>query len=323
MTRATLIDELQIKLKALNETLWEDRAPWPHVEKWMKQFQATPNIEDDEQLQMLFLASHFMYFGVQQIRALLRSLFRDLYKYNLVAQIRHKNADTKDRKFIEQEFQKELAATRFLGVGNPSESGSHLLYYFRQESRLNKECFINSHEIFSRDGVGVSAKSKVRDLNIRRYVFIDDLCGSGSQATTYTKDLVQPLKDLDPAVRVSYYPLFATSFGLAEVRKLGSFDDVSAVVELDETFKCFSTDSRVYKNEREPFDRAKSEDIARRYGTSLTPSDPLGWRDGQLLIGFCHNTPDNTLPIVWFEEPDGTPWTPLFKRYPKQYGWET
>jgi hypothetical protein len=62
MTRAAIIEELQAKLKALDETLWESRAQWPHVEKWMAQFRSAQEPESDEQLQILFLASHFMYF---------------------------------------------------------------------------------------------------------------------------------------------------------------------------------------------------------------------------------------------------------------------
>jgi hypothetical protein len=293
-------------------------APAPQL----AQFASNVNVDDDEQLQMLFLASHFMYFGLKQIRALLRSLFRDLYHYKVVEHIRRKNADTRDRQFIDREFRSVLAATRFLGVGNPSESGSHLLYYFRQENRLGKQYFINSHEIFSQIGAGSSVESRLRDPSITRYVFIDDLCGSGTQARAYTQDIIVPLKTLNPQARVSYYTLFATSFGLSEVRGLDSFDDVSAVVELDESFKCFSTNSRIYKNEITPFDRVRAEEIAGRYGAKLFPNGPLGWRDGQLLIGFCHNTPDNTLPIIWFDEPEGKPWTALFRRYPKQYGWE-
>jgi hypothetical protein len=223
---------------------------------------------------------------------------------------------------IDEQFRQKLLATRFLGVGNPSESGSHLFYYFRQENRLGKQYFINSHEIFSRVGRGTVIESKVRNSSITRYVFIDDLCGSGTQATAYTTDLVRPLKDANPDISVSYYTLFATSFGLREVRKLNSFDDVAAVVELDESFKCFSQNSRIYKNQQAPFSKDRAELIARNYGARLLPGSPFGWRDGQLLIGFCHNTPDNTLPIIWFDEPDGTPWTPLFRRYPKQYGWE-
>lgn len=31
-----------------------------------------------------------------------------------------------------------------------------------------------------------------------------------------------------------------------------------------------------------------------------------------------HNTPDNTLPIIWFDE-DKSMWTPIFRRYNKNY----
>jgi hypothetical protein len=322
-TRPELIEDLQTKFKALDETLWERRGQWTHVEKWANQFKSNDNLEDDEQLQMLFLASHFMYFGLREIRCLLRSLFRDVYKYDLVASIRRANHDTTDRKLIDSEFQKALASTRFLGVGNPSESGSHLLYYFRQENRLGKLHFINSHEVFGRGAVGGAIGLQVRDPTISRYVFIDDLCGSGIQAGQYTKDIIEPLKRLNPGIRVSYYPLFATSYGLGEVRKLPEWDDVQAVVELDESFKCFAPNSRIYKSEKPPYQLLKAKAVAQDYGRKLYAAQPLGWLKGQLLIGFCHNTPDNTLPIIWYDEPNGEPWTPLFRRYPKHYGWET
>src|SRR5262245_22693102 len=129
VTHADIVDELQSKLKALNSTLWEDKARWPHIEKWLGQFTKAANLADDEQIQMLFLATHFMYFGVREIRALLRSMFRDLYQYRIVQDIRSRQSRTKDRSIIASEFKKALDKTRFIGIGNPSESGSHLLYY--------------------------------------------------------------------------------------------------------------------------------------------------------------------------------------------------
>jgi hypothetical protein len=320
-TRDKIIDLLQAKMKDLNDTLWEDKARWPHVEKWLSQFSKNADLENDEQVQLLFLATHFMYFGVREIRTLLRSLFRDIYQYQMIEEIRRTNNDTLDRGLIANEFRKRLDATRFLGVGNPSESGSPLLYYFRQENRLGKQFFMSSHQIFSRVGILRVFLTRVRDPQIQRYVFIDDLCGSGSQATEYSESIVRPLKRLNPNAKVYYYTLFATSFGLSEVKKLKWFDNVATVVELDDSFRCFSDESRIYKTKQPPFNKAKTRDICRTYGERLEPGFPLGWRDGQLLIGFCHNTPDNTLPVIWYDEPT-TPWTPLFRRFPEQYGWE-
>ncbi|RQH12742.1 hypothetical protein [Bradyrhizobium sp. RP6] len=317
------IDKLQAKLKALDETLWDGRAKWDHVERWLAQFNSTEDKRDDAYLQMLFLASNFMYFGVREIRALLRSLFRDLYQYKVVEKIRAANNHTLDRTLINSAYEGELKRTRFIGVGNPSESGSHMLYYFRQENRLGKQYFINSLEVFSTSRRVFRHVSKVKDPNILHYVLIDDLCGSGTQARQYCESLVRPLKQMNKKAKVYYYTLFATTFGLNEIRKLGWFDEVGSVVELDDSFRCFGDDSRVYKNASAPFDKAKAKSISLRHGHTLFSSDPLGYRDGQLLIGFFHNTPDNTLPIIWFDDPDGTAWIPLFRRFPKQYGWQS
>lgn len=68
-----------------------------------------------------------------------------------------------------------------------------------------------------------------------------------------------------------------------------------------------------------PFERTFTEKICSAHGAVLCPEDPLGYQDGQLLIGFSHNTPDNTLPIFWSDGETGAPWIPVFKRYPKVY----
>src|SRR3546814_6565260 len=75
-------------------------------------------------------------------------MFRDLYKYPIVEQIRQELGDSTDEVAIATRFGQELNATRFVGIGNPAESGTHLLYYFRQENYLHRARFIHTHEIF-------------------------------------------------------------------------------------------------------------------------------------------------------------------------------
>ena len=220
---------------------------------------------------------------------------------------------------IGQAFSDELQKTRFLGVGNPSESGCHLLYYFRQENCLPKTQFIHTHEIFHRDAN--TNLPILRHPDVRRYIFIDDFCGTGKQGTQYSRDVVSEIKRLDATAVVAYYVLFATTDGIGKVRDEAGFNEVACIYELDSTFKCFDERARYFADHPADIEKAFAEGMSREYGLGLVRSHPLGYEDCQLLIAFHHNTPDNTLPIIWYDEPSGAPWTPVFRRYPKYDGW--
>lgn len=316
-----LRERLEGKIKFLNDATWENRITAKLVKEWLSQFTAADDVRDDEQIHALFLLSHFLYFGQPEVRALLKALYRDMVRAPILQSIRRANADTTDIAFINSEYEARRKKMRFLAVGNPSESGMHLLYYFRQENILPKDMFINTHEIFDRSVSGSNVSLSLRDKEIEKYIFIDDLCGSGTQAGGYSIDIVTPLKALSKTASVSYLVLFATSKGLEAIRDLGCFDQVDAVFELDETFRTLEENSRIFSGEEGPFDRIKVRNTCDKYGKLLFPSDPLGYKDGQLLIGFNHNTPDNTLPIFWGGDQCMTgPWRPVFKRYDKVYG---
>lgn len=323
-----LYDRLKSKIYSYYQTIWRDkwRQGIDQTEEWLNNFSDGDDATlEKERINMLYLLSKFMYFGNEEIRQLLISLYRDLYKYPIIESIRKLNRDTKDISFINLEFQKELESTRFLGVGNPSESGVHLLYYFRQECQLSKEFFINTSDIFKTSPItkrvlgkvtGTYLKSEISDIKLKRYVFLDDFCGSGSQASIYLKSLVENMKFENPEINVSYLMLFGTEFGINEVRKLGVFNSVEAVFTIDQTFKAFSDESRYFTMPPgENIDKGFARETALKYGNQLY-NPPLGCRDCQLLLGFYHNTPDNSLPVFWSEEND---WSPIFKRYHKIY----
>lgn len=308
-----MFDALLKKIKQLTETAWYGKVLEPDVRHWLEQFEASAAVEDDEQLQALFLLSNFVYFGQREIRELLRSLYRDLFKTPALHSIRRAHGDTKDIGVLNHQFNVHLSKTRFLGMGNPSESGVHLLYYFRQENQLNSNHFINTHEIFARDAKAGSPTLRIRHAEITDYVFIDDLCGSGTQAAEYSQDIIDPLRALNPTLKVHYLVLFATQRGLEFIRSLDRYDTVAAVYELDDSFKALEPESRIFNAANVDFDREKVKATCQKYGARLWAGHPLGYKDGQLLIGFNHNTPDNTLPIFWAD----APWRPIFKRYHK------
>ena len=317
------------KIKTLNETLWENKALKPEIEKWLHNFKT-----DKEKIHALFMLSKFLYYGASNMRILLKSLYRDLYRYPIIESIRKAYKDSLDETLVESEFDKIQRQTIFMGVGNPSESGAHLLYYFRQENKLSKNLFAYTDDVVVRS----KDKDVIKRPDVKYYVFIDDFCGSGSQATTDTnvKRCVEKLRILDHDVKIIYLMLFATSKGIKIVKDSGIYDYAEAVVDLNETYQCFSDESRIFSCNPE-MEKDFAEDFCFKYGYKLMEAiwkqegiiDPsqlhiastktaLGFGNCQLLLGFYHNTPDNTLPVFWCDE-DKIDWNPIFKRYNKIY----
>jgi hypothetical protein len=311
MTTASVSAQLLETIKTLNSTVWENRVQRPRIDSWLNGFSGG----DDERLNALFLLSQMIYFGDNEIREALRSIYRDLFRYPIVAHLRRSNADTADTALLDQLFRLELNTTRFLGVGNPSESGTHLLYFFRQENALPSNVFIHTHEIFTRSAL--QPHHQLRQPAVRRYIFLDDLCASGHQAIEYSREVVELAKAIDATLRFSYYPIIATQDGLARIRNHAMFDEVEAVFEIDSSYKCFENTSRHFADPPAGVTLQLAYTLARVYGHRLEPTKPLGYADGQLLLAFHHNTPDNTLPIMWS---DTGGWVPPFRRYPKWIG---
>lgn len=318
---AAVAERLYEKLKVLNERLWEQRVPRPVIDAWLANFEDDIDATPSEKLHGLYLLSQFIYFGDREVRELLKALYRDHFRYRVVESLRRAAGDTLDVGDIEQGYEAELRASRFLGVGNPSESGTHLLYYFRQENALPKDIFVDLTGLFDRrlDDPDVD----LADAGIRRIIFVDDLCGSGSQAATYSSRVLSVLRSIEQRrgieLHISYLVLVARTDALATIEASTEFDEAHAVLELDDTHKSVSTGSRHFQDPPSGVNLGDARQLAESYGITLWSAHPLGWRDGQLLLGFHHNVPDNTLPILWWDGPESQ-WTPVFRRYPKVYG---
>lgn len=308
-----LIDQIQV----LNRIVWEGRVNATDIEEWLKGFGADCSPKTKKRLHALYLLSRFLYFGRLQVRELLKALFRDHFRYPIVAAVRRQAADTRDQGILDAAFQLALSRTRFLGVGNPSESGTHLLYDYRQENGLPRQAFINTHEVFDLQ----QATPVLANTSVTRYVFIDDFCGSGEQACRYSQQVLSRMRaaaaSAGVALRIEYHVLIGTQKGLQRVRTTSGFNAVACVLELDDTFRAFSRTSRYFRSPPKDVDQTYAESFAALFGSLLQPDAPLGFADGQLLLGFSHNTPDNTLPIFWHAGHATKPWNPVFRRYRK------
>lgn len=312
-------ESLLKKIMVLNEHVWEQRASLPRVESWLRNFDGKTESVEVEQLHALYWLAQFMYFGTREIRVLVRALYRDLFLRPVILETRKKLGVNVSDVDLARGVSDELDKTRFFGVGNPSESGAHILYYFRQENMLQKQHFMDAVQIFSR---GASGERKLRKPEVERYVFLDDICGSGDTAVDYSGVVLDDLLALNPSASVSYYCIFATSGGMKRVREESRFgNSCGAVYELDDSYRCLSPKSRYFSGTlMEGIDPNVACRMARHYGNLLHPDYAAGWRDSQMLMGFHHNIPDNTLAMMWWDgawNKAGPAWTPMFKRYPK------
>lgn len=307
---------IEAKIKSFCETVWKDKVEGPDTIKWLNNF-----TKKDEKLNALYLLSKFMYFGSTEIKEMLKSMYRDFIKYPLVQKIRKNNNNTTDLSIINSEFESEIASTRFMALGNPSESSAHLLYYFRQENDLYRNLFVDLNSILKING----DKIELEPSSLRRIILIDDFSGGGTQALRYSKNFLERIKLINPKIELHYLSLFLTSKAKENLEG-SNFTHVNSVFLLDESFKCFEDSSRYFKEEYENISKLKAKNLCLRYADKLIPdpkrqeqTNPLGYNSCQLLLSMFHNTPNNTLPIFWFNEKHSN-WFPVFKRYPKNYG---
>jgi hypothetical protein len=193
-----------------------------------------------------------------------------------------------------------LGKTLFFQLGeSPSDSGGNFLYHLRRVLGLQANAFPPTHP----------AQWTGTDYAL---VFIDDIIGSGSQAVRSSHKLLDNNRHGPPTI---YCALYAYIDGLNRVKEESSFSHVIAVQQLTDADRAFHVSSFLFREKQQ---RERLQELALKYGTQLYPDHPLGYENSQLLITFAHNTPNNTLPIIW-AGPDSESvatrsWYPLFRR---------
>lgn len=302
-------DALRRKIRRLSESVWENRASGQEVDEWLNVFTAGSQDPEFDRLCLLNLLSNFIYFGIPEVRELLAALYHELYRRPLLTEIRRSQSDPLNVDEVDRCFLERLRRTRFLGVGNPSESGSHLLYYLRQETGLPSELFINHFELPGFSGT-------LEDVD--RYIFIDDLCGTGEQACSYSKKVVERVRSAAKDVEINYFALLATTAGLQRVRDGASYSSVECVMEMGRDFRCFDPNARFWTGAEAARYRERARALSLSFGRLIYAPHPLGFDDAELAVGFNHNTPDDTLPIFWVDASEVLPsLKPIFRRYEK------
>jgi len=314
--------EWQEKVKLLTNSAWKDaQINDVNIDHWLANFCGGFTDQDVERAHAFHLLTQFIYLGKKEVDECLRVLFQEKLVYPFV---QNRKRTTTDLSTIESALSEELIErTRFVGVGNPAESGTSFLYKFRKANDLPVEIFSSTY-----DGISLaptitapsnaSAVLKNCPPDLKHLIYLDDFCGTGEQVQKRVRPFVDSLRLVNATIRISYFLLFATRDGLDALSRSNLFDDVEAVVVFDNDYKTFSSNSHYYKNPSSAIDKTIAEGVMRHYGEQLGyyGVNSLGFSDCQLLIGFEHNTPDNSLPVFWDTNPS-LPWHPIFPRSKK------
>jgi len=265
---------------------WDNKMQRPHLKRWLSNFdgQVLGN-PDVEKILALWILMHYTYYSEKEVRALCKCVYEDYIHIKLLEAGSDVNIDDEIKSIIQN--------TRFQPLGNPSESGTNILYYFRQENNLPKICF----EID-------------RTKTYNNIVYFDDMTISGSQAEKYiTQKYTKGNKKY-------FMTLIATSDAITHLRD--ECDEITLIhpILLDERDKCFSCSGFVFSGEKVAKLKELAKKMCANYGEKLYKENSLGYKNGGYLFGFYYNTPDNTMPIIWSSEKN---WINAFPRYDKKY----
>lgn len=285
------IDSERLKRIIRNTSVvaWKKEISDVQIENWMNNFQGMyfKNVEAERKL-ALWLLSHFSYYTYEDVRILCRNLFN---------QYVHEKLRNYTGNNLTEAIKEIILYTIFIGLGNDSESGNNILYYFRQENNLSKENF-----------------EFEKGKKYENVVYIDDVTISGQQALEYM--------GLVEAENTYIGMMIATESAINRLTEINNNVKPIATMILDERDRAFSKSSYAFSNKRiadiSPIAREFCEEYGKIAieGCGYMDACPLGFNDGQYMIGFEYNTPDNTLPIFWGTSNN---WIPLFKRYQKIY----
>jgi hypothetical protein len=193
------------------------------------------------------------------------------------------------------------------GVGNVGKSGPSYVRVYASANKITHHNLIAFSEI----------PSALNNQNLKAIVLVDDIIGSGS---TYAHALETLDKICGEELKERGVKVFATSLcGLGTgvdaleecIARLNFQIELFVVDILTEEDQCFSPTAHVFDSSN---DREEAQSIAEEFGRKLQKNVPLGYKNGQLLVVFYDNCPNNSLPILWSPSQRGGDWYPLFRR---------
>jgi len=280
---------------------WKKFSVPDDIINWLRNFSNT-----DEGYLALILANNITYYNKAEIKTLAMEILKNCVKQYLVSTSKINNSpsllEANFKNFIENEC-------LFVGLGKTEDSGSVISYpiskYYSNSYNLKWKQL--SEFLLSGESLA----------NIKCIFLFDDFIGSGNQGKTFWNKRIGSgerecslslIKTRNPHLEFFYLALAGCKEGKQFIE---SEIPVKVILgeEFDDSYKCFSETSKIYTKSQE---RVQARQVMNNKGQILEPSHPLGYNNMQLAVAFDHNTPNNSLPVIW-KRLDGI-WHPLFER---------
>ena len=191
-------------------------------------------------------------------------------------------------------------------LDSPGKSGAHYARLYAEENNIYVDNIVEQGKIF---------KALIARPEIKALVFVDDIIGTGRSAVDNFKKLFNapvhtaPVRDDLRICLVAVTGFMKTKEKVEKsIKELGIEAMIYICDPLDDSAKCFGSESKVFLDEPE---RERAKALSYKYGQKLEKNHPLGYGDCQALIVFESSCPNNTLPILWDISKE---WVPLFRR---------
>lgn len=289
--------------EVFNTIMDKDRQIWrkfhgaDELLKWLHNFHG-----EDEIYLALLLANKVLYYSQDQIKYLWNYILTNQIKLYLLDVFYKGRLPSNIDKWFEGYLQNKCI---FVGYGNAGKSGQSMVYTFEKSHNIEGLKYMEKFEFLNGSN----------DLSSVKVIFLlDDFVGSGHQARTewFNDTKGKSFNDIhtkNPDILFVYLALVGYVDG---IKYIADNTPMKVIIgeELDEKFKCFSDVSIIYENSSE---RRRAKELMEEKGRILYEY-PLGYNNLELAIAFYHNTPNNSLPVIWKRTRDES-WQPLFERF--------
>lgn len=243
----------------------------------------------------------------------------DNFEYYSAAKINHSLVELYTEFQNIEKYHSHSVYIPIVAESGDNNSSYTMVSLYRNTNNIHKSHFI----------MDLQRANSGRDLTkVNNIVIIDDMSGTGDTIKKYLERLIKHHHHLLKNKKIYILLIICSSYAIDNINSFSQKHKLNIkIVSLNVREKAFKEgyifDSNVC---------SKYQKLVEELETSISVSSNriLGYKNSQLLLAFNHNTPNNTLPIFWWnrnkkwnaifprQDPIKPPFQDMFKRSKRQ-----